>query len=43
MYLVILAEGIDRRLELIRVAYCAEVVRTERFEGLARVGEVSRP
>jgi hypothetical protein len=43
MYLVILAEGVYRRLEFVRVPYCAEVVRAKRFVGLARVCEVCRP
>jgi hypothetical protein len=43
MYLVILAEWVDRRLELVGVPYCTKVVRAKRFVGLAGVGEVSRP
>jgi hypothetical protein len=43
MYLVVLAERIFGRLELVGVSDRAEVVCAERLVGLARVGEVGRP
>jgi hypothetical protein len=43
MYLVVFAQGICRRLELVGVLDCAQVVGAERLVGLAGVGEVGRP
>jgi hypothetical protein len=43
MYLIMFAERVYGRLELVGVAYRAEVVVAERLVRLARVGEVRRP
>jgi hypothetical protein len=43
MYLVILAEGIPGRFELVWVLDGAQVVGAQRVVGVARVGEVDGP
>jgi hypothetical protein len=43
MYLVMFAERIYGRLELVRVPYCTKVVCSKGLVGLARVAKVGRP
>jgi hypothetical protein len=43
MYLIMFAQWVYRRIELVGVAYGTEVVRAKRLVGLARVGEMSWP